>query len=538
MISILTLTLTLTAVLTAFTPLTALPCSSFSLDREGVLIMGRNLDTESHADGILVVNKRGVQKTGRSFQWLVSGESDSPPIAWVSQYGSISFNATGVGFPESGLNEAGLAIEEMPLLETEYPSQSSKPKLFMEQWVQYVLDTCATVDEVVESAQAVAIDGWNWHFYVVDKTGDSAVIEFLDGESAVRRGRTLPQPLLCNSIYDEEMVRLASYEGFGGDLAVESNEGEGSVFSFTVEFNQQVDVNRSIAKTESYKNREILAVTNNEQSARAMLESVASQCTKIRFVKPQPESILTALNSTESERDLHQIVFCDCQGDDLILKDAWHSIAKETDLSKIGILFLAESVSQWNTRWLTTAGFGPYQIVRTQAEVKETLQSVFESCLTISAQQDSLSDNSTGGKKTTESDYSVILDNKHVLLVEDDPTNQMIARRTLEKLGLQIDTAENGQEALDRFEENIYDLVLMDCKMPVMDGFYSTREIRHREQNRSERIPVVALTARAMRGDRKLCENAGMDDYLTKPISIKELRSVLQKWLQPVETCV
>ena len=96
----------------------------------------------------------------------------------------------------------------------------------MEQWVQYVLDTCATVDEVVESAQAVAIDGWNWHFYVVDKTGDSAVIEFLDGESAVRRGRTLPQPLLCNSIYDEEMARLTSYQGFGGNLAVELNNPE------------------------------------------------------------------------------------------------------------------------------------------------------------------------------------------------------------------------------------------------------------------------------------------------------------------------
>jgi choloylglycine hydrolase len=202
-------------------PLTALPCSSFSLERKDVLIVGRNLDSDSHCPGLLVVNKHGVQKTGRSFQWLVSGKSDSPPIAWVAKYGSLTFNFSGIEFPESGVNEAGLSIEEMTLLETEYPSESNKPKLFMEQWIQYVLDTCATVDEVVERAQTVAIDGWNWHFYVVDKTGNSAVIEFLNGDSSVRVGKTLPQPVLCNSIYDEEMGQLASYQGFGGKQVVE-----------------------------------------------------------------------------------------------------------------------------------------------------------------------------------------------------------------------------------------------------------------------------------------------------------------------------
>jgi len=213
--------------LTSFIPVAALPYSSFSLVRDGVLIVGRNLDTNGHAPGFLVVNKRGVQKNGRSLQWLVSGESYSPPIAWVSKYGSLTFNATGVEFPESGVNEAGLSIEEMTLLETEYPSESNKPKLFMEQWIQYVLDTCATVEEVLQSAQAVALDGWNWHFYVVDKTGNSAVIEFFDGKPSIRIGETLPQPILCNSIYDEELERLGSYQGFGGKQDVDlDNPGE------------------------------------------------------------------------------------------------------------------------------------------------------------------------------------------------------------------------------------------------------------------------------------------------------------------------
>ena len=215
-----------TAVLAALMPSAALPCSSFSLEREAVLIVGRNLDADGHTHGLLVVNKRGVQKTGRSLQWLISGNRDSPPIAWVSKYGSLTFNVTGIEFPESGVNEAGLSIEEMTLLETEYPSESSKPRLFMEQWVQYVLDTCATVDEVVESAQRVAIDGWNWHFFVVDKTGNSAVIEFLEGDASIRVGASLPQPILCNSIYEEEIGRLRSYTGFGGEQAVELDNPE------------------------------------------------------------------------------------------------------------------------------------------------------------------------------------------------------------------------------------------------------------------------------------------------------------------------
>ncbi len=215
------LTMMMVAVLASLLPTAALSCSSFSLEREGVLVVGRNLDSDRHTHGLLVVNKRGVEKTGRSFQWLVSGDSDSPPITWVSKYGSLTFNGTGVEFPESGVNEMGLSIEEMSLLETEYPNESGKPKLFMEQWIQFVLDTCATVDEVLESANEMALDGWNWHFYVVDKTGNAAVVEFLKGEVSIRTGGGLPQPVLCNSIYEEEIERLGSYKGFGGEQVVE-----------------------------------------------------------------------------------------------------------------------------------------------------------------------------------------------------------------------------------------------------------------------------------------------------------------------------
>ena len=121
-----------------------------------------------------------------------------------------------------------------------------------------------------------------------------------------------------------------------------------------------------------------------------------------------------------------------------------------------------------------------------------------------------------------------------VLLVEDNPVNQAVAKKMLEKIGLQYEVAGNGQEALKRLEEDHdFSAVLMDCQMPVMDGYAATGEIRQREQQfRLQRIPVIAMTANAMEGDKEKCLDAGMDDYVAKPVKIAELKQVLGRWLQ------
>jgi signal transduction histidine kinase/CheY-like chemotaxis protein len=118
----------------------------------------------------------------------------------------------------------------------------------------------------------------------------------------------------------------------------------------------------------------------------------------------------------------------------------------------------------------------------------------------------------------------------HVLLVEDNPINQMIARAMLVKRGLVVHTAGNGRLALEALAGNTFDLVLMDCQMPEMDGFEATGAIR-RENRSPRRIPIVALTANAMASDRARCLEAGMDDYLTKPLDTNELDRVLRRWL-------
>jgi signal transduction histidine kinase/CheY-like chemotaxis protein/HPt (histidine-containing phosphotransfer) domain-containing protein len=120
-----------------------------------------------------------------------------------------------------------------------------------------------------------------------------------------------------------------------------------------------------------------------------------------------------------------------------------------------------------------------------------------------------------------------------VLLVEDNPVNLAVARKLLTRLGLDCDSARDGREAVDAVHRSRYDVVLMDCQMPEMDGYEATQEIRVRESvMRRPRLPIVAMTANAMAGDRDRCVEAGMDDYIAKPLDIGQLTEILRRWLR------
>ena len=119
-----------------------------------------------------------------------------------------------------------------------------------------------------------------------------------------------------------------------------------------------------------------------------------------------------------------------------------------------------------------------------------------------------------------------------LLLVEDNPVNLMVAQRLVGLLGLQCETADNGEKALNRMMQGNLDIVLMDCQMPVKDGYTATREWRQHElSNNLQRLPVIAMTANAMAGDRQKCLDAGMDDYLSKPVDRRLLEATLARWL-------
>jgi CheY-like chemotaxis protein/HPt (histidine-containing phosphotransfer) domain-containing protein len=119
-----------------------------------------------------------------------------------------------------------------------------------------------------------------------------------------------------------------------------------------------------------------------------------------------------------------------------------------------------------------------------------------------------------------------------VLLAEDNPVNQEVALGLLEVLGVSVDVAENGRCAVERAASAHYDLVLMDCQMPELDGFAATAAIRARERETGGHLPIVALTANALDGDREICLAAGMDDYLSKPFTREQLAAILAPWLR------
>jgi CheY-like chemotaxis protein len=117
-----------------------------------------------------------------------------------------------------------------------------------------------------------------------------------------------------------------------------------------------------------------------------------------------------------------------------------------------------------------------------------------------------------------------------VLLVEDDPVARKLAQYQLNKLGYQSHVVVNGREAVYAATNNNYDLILMDCQLPIIDGFHATRAIREAEIRLERHVPIIAMTARAMAEDKELCMAAGMDDYITKPVELQKLRGVLDRW--------
>ena len=193
-------------------------CTTFCLKNKGEVLFGKNYDWMV-GEGLVFVNKRGVSKTA-------SIEGETNPARWVSKFGSITFNQYGRENPSGGLNEAGLVIELMWLDETRYPAADSRPALDVLEWIQYHLDTAATVAEVIANSEKTRITSRvQLHYLVNDKAGNSATIEFLNGKLVAHHGNTLPVSTLTNDTYEKSL-------NYAKATAVENARGNGSLERF------------------------------------------------------------------------------------------------------------------------------------------------------------------------------------------------------------------------------------------------------------------------------------------------------------------
>ncbi len=183
----------------------ATACTTFFINQNGQLLFGRNYDWVS-GSGMVHTNLRGLAKTSFPMR-------EGKTISWISKYGSITFNQYGKEFPTGGMNEKGLVVELMWLDETRYPVPDSRPAISVLQWIQYQLDNCATVEQVLATDKIVRIASVGTtplHYLIADKQGNAATIEFLNGQMIVHQGKDLRVPVLTNNTYKESALYFES----------------------------------------------------------------------------------------------------------------------------------------------------------------------------------------------------------------------------------------------------------------------------------------------------------------------------------------
>lgn len=174
-------------------------CTTFVLQGDGRIYFGRNLDWHWES-GLVVVNQRNVGK-------IAIVDPGHAPAKWVSKYGSVTFNQFGLELPMGGMNEAGLVVENMWLDETKYPASDARPGINLSQWIEYQLDNCRTVDEVLATDKKIRLEPLSvpagLHYLVCDANGDCATVEFLNGKMVAHHHDKLPFRVLANDQYEE-----------------------------------------------------------------------------------------------------------------------------------------------------------------------------------------------------------------------------------------------------------------------------------------------------------------------------------------------
>ena len=316
-------------------------------------------------------------------------------------------------------------------------------------------------------------------------------------------------------------------ELMGGETGVQSEEGVGSCFWFTVRFQPSESVNRQLHRMTpmELKGKRILAVDDNATNLKVLTTQLTLMGTDVTSAGSAGEALELMREACEAGRSF-EVALLDhdmpgCDGAEL-----GRRINADPALNVTRLVLLTSAGQHGDGSRFAELGFAGYLI-------KPVSQGDLLDCLMVVLGASTEGWHSRTNPLVTQHELQSLrarTRSGRLLLAEDQPINQKVAVHTLEKMGYSVDVVENGREAVRAWSTGRYALILMDCQMPELDGYEATREIRRREPEGAH-IPIVALTAHAMKGADLECRAAGMDDYITKPLDRDRLRACLERFV-------
>ncbi|MCP4374849.1 MAG: response regulator [bacterium] len=317
-----------------------------------------------------------------------------------------------------------------------------------------------------------------------------------------------------------------------GQIGVESEKDVGSTFWFTVVMDkQQTSSDQAEVEPEGIKDLRVLVVDDsdtNYQILQAYMGNWGCRTEQITCA----EEVITTLQTAIDEGDRFDIALLDMQMSDIDVESLGREIKGTPQLADTLLAVLTSKREQGDAERMRQAGFAAYM-------TKPIKQSNLFNCLQTVTCKSEDPWNSSSHTHPDHGDQGQ--DHRkciRILIAEDNSVNQMLALRILEnKLGYSANAVANGKEAIEALTRQHYDLVLMDCQMPVMNGYDATRAIRSSGSAvRNHNIPIIAMTANAMQGDREKCLKTGMDGYIAKPINIQKLADAIEQNLTGLTT--
>ncbi|MDD2850706.1 MAG: response regulator [Desulfuromonadaceae bacterium] len=314
-------------------------------------------------------------------------------------------------------------------------------------------------------------------------------------------------------------------ELMNGEIGVESTEGKGSTFWFTGCFEKQTVSDRQLIEVHADISGTRILVVDDNATNRKLLTTLLNSWGCPNEIAGDGETALTCMYKANEEGEPFRIALIDQQMPGIDGQQLGQRIKADPDLKSTIMVMITSMGQRGDAANLQRIGFDGYL-------TKPVRMSQLFECLSIVLGRSVLQKSDTSGIVTRHTVAEAGKRSSRILLAEDNAINQKVAQSILNKLGYKADIVSNGQEAVRALELIHYDLVLMDCLMPYMDGYEATVMIREPlSKVINHAVPIIAMTGNAMKGDREKCLKTGMDDYLAKPVRKEELAGMLQKWL-------